>query len=135
MKQFITIFTLLLVALMPVQGFSQETTQKPELITVNPNDLDPATLAKIKAKQAETEFKAKVESYGTWVGIGKEVGVAVDEGLTAVTKHATAIADTKLGKVTMFIIAYKVIGQDIIQILLGLILWIILTIIFTISFF
>lgn len=106
-----------------------------EKISVDPADLDPATLAKIKAKQTEEELKAKIDNYGKWVGVGHEVGVAVDEGLTAVTKHATAIADTRLGKVTMFIIAYKVIGRDIVGFIVGSILWIVGSIIIIISYF
>jgi hypothetical protein len=136
MKTFILTFLLCFLFL---QTSSQTETNQPknttDKIMVDPNDLDPATLAKVKAKQTEEELKAKINTYGNWVGIGKEVGVAVDEGLTAVTKHATAIADTRIGKVTMFIIAYKVIGKEIVQIICGVTLWFILTIIFIISFF
>lgn len=136
MKQLLTICILLLTAFMPAYGQNGNgTSQSPNMITVDANDLDPATLATLKAKEAEQKMKEKIDTYGKWVGIGKEVGVAVDEGLTAVTKHSTAIADTRIGKVTMFIIAYKVIGKDIIRIALGLTIWFILTIMFTVSFF
>jgi hypothetical protein len=136
MKNLIMFSFTLCLLLVPAFTQAQNTQQnQPQTIQVDPNDLDPATLAKIKAKQTEEELKAKISTYGQWVGIGKEVGVAVDEGLTAVTKHATAIADTRLGKVTMFIIAYKVIGRDIVGFIVGSILWIVGSIIIIISYF
>jgi hypothetical protein len=112
-----------------------QTVTPTETMAVNVEDLDAITLAKVKAKQTQAEIDEKIKTYGSWVGIGKEVGVAVDEGLTAVTKHATSIADTKLGKVTMFIIAYKVIGKDIIRYCVGLFLFLIITIVMIISYF
>lgn len=135
MKKLLLVVCLLTLNIMFAKSQSTTAQQVKETITVDVNDLDAATLAKVKAKATEEELKGKVAAYGQWVGIGREVGVAVDEGLTAVTKHATEIADTKIGKITMFIIAYKVIGKDIIRITVGIIIWLLLTIMFVISYF
>jgi len=101
--------------------FSQQTTNT-ETITVNASDLPPDVLAKIKDKQAITKV-------GEWVGVGKEVGEAVNSSLTALTKNASDFADTRLGKWTMFIVAYKVIGKDFVQVFVGFFLLCVLSII------
>jgi len=81
-------------------------------ILIDKNMLTPEQIASASASN-------KVSEVGKWVGLGKEIGTAMDAGLTAVTSHAEQLADTKVGKFTMFLIAYKVIGKDIIQFIVG----------------
>jgi hypothetical protein len=105
-------------------------TRKQEKITVNVSDLDPALVEKIKSEQSMKEVRQKINTYGEWVGVGKEIGSAVDGGLTALTKHADNIANTNVGKFTMVMIAYKVLGNDIMGVTFGFIFWFMGTLLF-----
>lgn len=107
-----------------------------EQVVVNASDLTPAQLAKIEAQQklaaanAQIEdLQRKVDTYGKWVGVGGEIGTAVKEGLTAVVDVADKFGSTDVGKFTMTLIAWKVMGKDIIQIFLGLFFFVVLTVI------
>lgn len=129
MKNIITILTLVLV----ISGvvFAQgNQNQKQEQITVNVSDLDPALVEKIKNEQSIKEVKRKINTYGQWVGMGKELGGAVDGALSSITKHADNMANTNVGKFTMFMIAYKVLGNDVMGITFGFIFWFIGTLLF-----
>lgn len=83
-----------------------------EKLIVRRGDIPDAVLKDIEAKQ-------KVQQYGWYVGFGKEIGIAVNEGLRAINEQTAAFGKTEVGKFTMFIIAYKVIGQDLIQFAIG----------------
>lgn len=60
-----------------------------------------------------------MEQFGKWVGVGHEVGVAMNEGLSAITTQANNFAQTPVGKWTMFVIVFKVIGEKVVQYLVG----------------
>lgn len=83
----------------------------------------------------QVETQQKIESYGKWVGLGKEVGSAVREGLGALTDETDRFSKTGVGKFTMFIIAFKVLGYPIIQLLFGSTIWLLGTVIAVIFFF
>lgn len=104
--------SLFLVLIFAVAAFAQQ----PNMVTVDVNQLTPEARSQIELAQT----KEKIAQYGSWVGVGSEVGSAIDAGLTAVAKHADNIADTKLGMFAMVIIAYKVIGTDLVQLVVGL---------------
>lgn len=78
-----------------------------------------AELQKIKDLEIE-RLEGKIKQYGDWVGVGGEVGQAIEEGLTAVVDVADKFGKTDVGKFTMVLIAWKVMGKDIIKIILGL---------------
>lgn len=83
------------------------------MITVKKSDLPLHVLQTI-------ETKNRIENVGKWVGLGKEVGTAVQEGLGALTDEADKFSKTGVGKFTMFIIAFKILGYPIIQLVVGL---------------
>jgi muconolactone delta-isomerase len=66
----------------------------------------PASLltADQKAQMEVAATQAKIQTYGKWVGLGKEVGEAVNSSLAAVTDQTARFADTKVGKVTMALV-------------------------------
>lgn len=107
-------------------------------ITVPESSLPKNVLDSIKQVQQLQEVKQKGEEYqkyfGFAKGLGKEVGVAMNEGLKAVENHADKIANTGVGKFIMFLIAYKVIGTDFIQFIVGVPLLFIGTFIFIWSY-
>ena len=103
-------------------AYAQESTASRKIL-VDASDLPPEVLARIETKE-------KIETYGEYVGLGKEIGTAMNEGLEALTKHTAEFAETKVGRFTMFIIAYKVIGTDLIQFVVGVPLLIAFSVIF-----
>lgn len=78
--------------------------------------------------------QVQLQTASRWIGMGKEIGEAVNSSLTALTTTASNFADTKLGHFTMYLIAFKVIGYPIIQAAVGLPLLFVFTIIFIWSY-
>ncbi len=88
-----------------------------------------------EAQKAELDKnKSTVEQLGEWVGLGKEIGTAVNEGLGALTDHANKFAGTPVGKFTMIIIAYKVMGRDLVHYVAGVGMFFIFTTFFIFYF-
>lgn len=114
-----------------VLAFSQTTYAQvttPERITVDKNYLTSDQIAKIESDARVAELEKKLETYGNWVGVGGEIGTAVKEGLTAVVEVADKFGSTDVGKFTLVMVAWKVMGKDIIRIFLGLVFIVGLTI-------
>lgn len=65
------------------------------------------------------EAEQQVSTYGKWVGLGKEVGTMVNETLKALTDNAEYFANTKVGVFTLTLVAYKVMGRDLVKLLFG----------------
>jgi hypothetical protein len=61
-----------------------------------------------RAKAADT--KANVSENVRW---GHEIGVAVKETLSSVTDETAKFAKTDPGKLTMFLVAWKIMAQDV----------------------
>jgi hypothetical protein len=77
-----------------------------------------------KSVIAQVEMQNVAQTYGKFAGIGKEIGVGIREGLGALTDETNKFANTKVGKFTMIIIAFKVLGLQLIQFIFGFTLWI-----------
>lgn len=86
-------------------------------IVVKKSDLPPDVLKQIEMKQ-------KIETYGTWVGLGREVGQAVNEGLQALTKQSEEFSKTGVGRFTMIMIAWKILGSQLIHIVFGILFFV-----------
>ncbi len=61
----------------------------------------------------------------SWAGVGKEIGIATKEGLNAVVDVSEKFGTTNVGHFVMFMVAYKIIGHQILGIVLGIPLWIV----------
>jgi hypothetical protein len=59
-----------------------------------------------------------------YLGMGREIGEAVKGGLESVVDVSNRFADTPVGKFTLFMVAWKVIGRDLLGVVLGLPLYI-----------
>jgi hypothetical protein len=137
MKKILILFSIMaLTAVISAPSAIAQVVSPNQTVTINASDLTPAQLAKIEAdkKLAQAnvqleQLQKKVDTYGKWIGVGGEIGTAVKEGLTAVVDVADKFGNTDVGKFTMTLIAWKVIGQDIVRIILGLFFFTVLTII------
>lgn len=92
--------------------------------------MTPEQLAKYQSDMHIAELQKKLDTYGNWVGVGSEVGIAVKEGLMAVVDVADKFGGTDVGKFTIVMVAWKVMGKDVIRIVLGIIFLIIITFLF-----
>ena len=101
-------------------AFTQSVTLSPEDLT----KLDPTAKAQIQAIQTANQITGTIESASKWVGFGKEVGTIFKE----FTATAGEFSKTKLGQFTMFLIAYKVLGNDLLGIIFGVLLMIVMSI-------
>lgn len=54
-----------------------------------------------------------------WVGIGKEVGEAVNTSLNAITDNANKFAQTGVGRLTVLLVIWKVVGDEIVHLTAG----------------
>src|SRR5205807_1312407 len=77
-----------------------------DTVTIPKSQLTPEQLQKVQQEQLDE----KIKTYGKWVGIGKEVGVAVNSSLESITNQADHFAKTGVGKFTMVLVTWKVIG-------------------------
>lgn len=106
-----TISYIILIAVLSCNIFAQ----KVETVTVDINKLSPEARAEIESRKQ----MQKIQQYGEWVGLGKEIGIAVDSSLASVTDRAAQFADTDMGKVTMAVLVYKIVGKDLIKMVVG----------------
>lgn len=98
-----------------------------EQITVKKSDLPADLAAKLQARADSSTLAQKMESYGKWVGIGHEVGTAVNESFQAVSNNAQELSKSNLGHFIMFMVGYSVVGKDMVKKLIGvlaLITWV-----------
>ena len=94
-----------------------------ESVTIAVKDLTPQQLIQIKEKgeEAKEVVQTLEEKTQSWVGVGKEIGEAMNSGLMAVVEASDKFANTKVGKYTMLFIGWKIIGKDIVKIIIGFI--------------
>ena len=76
-----------------------------------PDSLVPADLrAKLDANAKVTDAKANVEVARQYVGLGHEVGVAVNDAMSAITEQANKFASTEVGQMVKWIILIQLVG-------------------------
>ena len=135
MKKIFGLLTLMaLTILIVTPTYSQVPGNVPEKIVVNKSDLTPTQLLKIESDAKVAELEKKLETYGNWVGVGGEIGTAVKEGLNAVVDVSERFGKTDVGKFTLVMIAWKVMGKDTVRIILGVLLIIVTTLFIFINF-
>lgn len=119
MKKIIALFSILVLMLVTITTQAQTTT--PEKVGDPTSYMTPEQLAKYHSDMEVAALQKKLETYGNWVGVGGEVGEAVRSGLEAVVDVADQFGQTDVGKFTLVLVAWKVMGKDTIRILLGFI--------------
>jgi hypothetical protein len=111
--------TLGLFLTLSVSGMSNETSSTQatpvETVTINKADLTPDQLAKLAVDQKTAEITSNVQTASQWAGMGKEIGISIKEGLGAASDGVNNFAATPPGKLTMFLIAWKVMYKDVLE--------------------
>jgi len=124
------IFAMMAALILIVPAFAQTSTgTTEEMITVPKSSLTPEQLQVAQTRQATDMLMAETGKYAEFVGLGKAVGVGMREGLEALTDTADKFSKTQVGHFTMFLIAYKILGTDLIQFLIGVPMFIVGTIV------
>ncbi|TSC67012.1 MAG: hypothetical protein CEO19_395 [Parcubacteria group bacterium Gr01-1014_73] len=103
-----------------------------DTILVRRSDLPPGLVEKLEEQQSLALMAKRIEAYGKWVGVGKEVGTAVNDSLSAITTQADNFAKTGVGKFTLFLVAWKVLGKDFVGVIIGVPLLVVWTMLFTV---
>lgn len=102
----------LLLFAIPVFAQQQEKTY-----TLKESELTEQQKSQLQGRQITSDVHS-------WTGVGHEVGVAMKEGLSALNDEVNKFSESPAGKFTMFIIAYKVLGQDLMRVTIITPIWI-----------
>lgn len=88
-----------------------------QTISVDTSKLSATAKAEIERSQIKTKIDNNLKEASDWAGMGKEIGEGVNGALSAITTNVDKIGDTKVGKFTMFLVAWHIIGNKFIRIL------------------
>ena len=83
-------------------------------LSIDTSKLSDATKSEVLRVRKQSEIEGKVKEISEWAGMGKEVGEAVNGALGALVDNVDKVSNTKVGKFTMILVAYKVMGHDLI---------------------
>lgn len=70
--------------------------------------ITPDLRTKLNTTAKVEDAKANVEVARQYVGLGHEVGVAVNDAMSAITEQANKFANTEVGQMVKWIILYKI---------------------------
>lgn len=68
-----------------------------------------------------------VQEYTEWVDFGTALGVGLASTAKEVGVAADELINTTTGKIAVVLIAYKIVGRDILQITIGMFLWFVIS--------
>lgn len=100
-----------------------------ERITIDTNNIPSDVMAQVleAQKSAGTPVPITAEQAAEWADIGKNIGIALSEAAKAMSVGVNEFAATDVGRLTVMMIVWKVIGQDLWSIVGGTLAWITLT--------
>ena len=87
--------------------------QDEEKVTIPKSILTKEQLSQLNQKNLR-------ENVSSWAGVGKEIGEAVNSSLQAITTQSNNFAQTSVGKLTVILVIWKVIGDQFLHIIVGL---------------
>ena len=138
MKKTLFLFSLLLVTILPTaisraqSKTAVDTTD--QYICVYRADMEkycPGLLLDLEKRYGPNLGVNPESSSATHIaGMSREIGTAINESLESITNRSEQIAQTSVGKFTLTVIAYKVMGKSIVKLLVGLPILILILIIF-----
>ena len=97
---------------LPALAQEQTSQSQNETVVMKKSDLTTEQLAKVQSQQV----KETLGAYAEYAEMGRGVGLAVGESLKAVKDVAVDLSNTNVGKFTMFLIAWKVMAKDILDV-------------------
>lgn len=83
------------------------------------NDPDKMVMVPQRYVSAEGLQHQGSEQASQWIGIGREIGEATKAGLGAVVDEANRFGTTRVGTFIMLMVAWRIIGHDVMGIVLG----------------
>ncbi len=95
---------------------------KSTLIWVRESDIPASALKDLQRDSKIQKIEKDIEKIGEYVGVGKEIGMAIDTSLGALAYHIDKISQTNVGKFTMFMVGWKIMGQDAVGYLVGILM-------------
>jgi hypothetical protein len=69
----------------------------------------------------QQKAELNMQHASSWVGMGREIGEAVNSSMQAITTQSNNFSQTPVGKLTVFIVIWKVIGDQAIHVLGGVV--------------
>lgn len=97
------------------------------LVAQTPNGPDELVTVPKKYVNAEHLNQAQNQNrVSQYIGIGKEVGEAVKNGLESVVDVSNKFASTPVGQFTMVMIAWKILGKELLHLVVGIPVYIVL---------
>lgn len=103
---------ILAIFLLSLLAFTPALAQQDETVVVKKSDLTADQLKKLETQNITNQLG----TYKEWAEIGKGVGYAVKESLSAVKDTAVDFSKTDVGKYTMFLVAWKIMAKDVISV-------------------
>lgn len=79
--------------------------------------LTPAQRAMVEVNNKVQEAKATQAAASSYIGIGKEVGTAVRESMSAITEETNKLANTSVGHLLIFVILYKLLSSLVLSLI------------------
>jgi len=70
----------------------------------------------------ESQVEQKIKETSAYVSIGHEIGLAVNETLSALKETVIDVSETRIGKIAITIVIWKLLGEDILGIIVGTVL-------------
>lgn len=106
---------LILFGLLTLSAYSQ--------VTVSQEDLDklPAEYQRMLVPDTTNVVMEKLEETSKAASIGKEIGTAVNETLTAVSDNVIKVAESDVGRTAIGVAVWKLLWKDVVGILVGII--------------
>lgn len=111
MKQYIT--TLIAIMALSTAAFASQST-----LSVDVSKMSQAELLAYQRLAALQEANAKITpaEVSSWVGAGKEMGLAFKECWGAISNDVERFANSPAGKWTAFLVTWKIAGKDMVDV-------------------
>lgn len=117
----------------PTSTYAEQASTTPDTVQVDVTKLTAEQLQvyqQLKALQNKSAASTAIENLtpekvDKYAQMGKGLGIAINEGLGAVTKNVEQFAQTSAGKWIMVLVTWKVMGEDAVDLTRTLVQWIV----------
>lgn len=128
MKKIGLIIFFVLTCVLPDKLWSQtqksDTASSDRYICIDRSDMEtycPGLLSDLEKKYGPTlGVNPKIKSASKIANLSLEVGTAVNDALSSLTNRTEQIAKTNAGKMTLYMIAYKIMGKSLVRLVVGI---------------